>query len=157
MNRYPTDEELALFIQELEQQELYAPKHIKEQILSQAFQKQTEEAGRKSGGNAGTVQLLAYRLKIVAGMAAALLMLILLPSVSISGEYRMNRDEIRWQEENTARALREEEQEKLNVNQVLNEGARQVNQKLNDWFGWIGNWQIGNLFEEENGGIGYEN
>lgn len=156
MNKYPTDEELELFIQELEQQELYAPKHIKEQILSQAFQKQAEEARQKSGGG-GTVQLMAYRLKIVAGMAAALLMLILLPSIRMSGEYRMYRDEIEWQQDNAARALQEEEQGKLDVNRVLNEGARQMNQKLNDWFGWLGDWKIGNLFEEENGGIGYEN
>ena len=42
MKEYPSDEELRLFIEELEQQELYAPKHMKEQILNRAFPKQTE-------------------------------------------------------------------------------------------------------------------
>lgn len=152
MNKYPTDEELALLIQELEQQELYAPKHMKEQILSRAFQKQTEDIRQKSGGAAGTAQLLAYRLKIVAGMAAALFMLILLPSIKMSSEYRMNREEIKWQEDSAAKVIQEEEHEKMDINDMLNEGARQVNQKFNYWFG-----QIGNLFGEENGGIGYEN
>ena len=34
MNRYLTDEELSSLIEEMEQQELYAPKHLKEQMSS---------------------------------------------------------------------------------------------------------------------------
>ena len=68
MNKYPTDEELELFIRQMEQQELYAPRHLKEQILSQAFPKQTVEALPKSGSGQGSVRLLSYRLKIIAGI-----------------------------------------------------------------------------------------
>ena len=50
MKDYMTDEELELFIEHMEQRELYAPKHMKEQILNQAFPKQTVEVLPKSGG-----------------------------------------------------------------------------------------------------------
>ena len=33
MSRYPSDEELYRFIEELEKEELYAPGHLKEEIL----------------------------------------------------------------------------------------------------------------------------
>ena len=154
MGKYPTDEELELFIRQLEQQELYAPKHLKEQILSQAFPKQTVEVQPKSGSSAGAVRLLAYRLKIVAGMAAALLMLLLLPSIRMSSEYRMDQEEMKWQMD--VEEMQEEEQDSVDVNYVLNKGARQVNQKFNDWFGRIGDWQFKNLFDK-NGGNEYEN
>ena len=32
MKEYPSDEELRLFIEELERQELYAPKHMKDRF-----------------------------------------------------------------------------------------------------------------------------
>lgn len=78
MREYPTDEELEFFIQQMEQQELYAPKHMKEQILEKAFPGQTVEVLPKSGSGTGAVRLFTYRLKIAAGMAAALVMLMLL-------------------------------------------------------------------------------
>ena len=83
MKEYPSDEELRLFIEELERQELYAPKHMKEQILNRAFPKQTAQGLPTPGGGRDPVQLFSYRLKIIAGMAAALMMLVLLP---IQGE-----------------------------------------------------------------------
>lgn len=86
MREYPTDEELELFIQQMEQQELYAPKHMKEQILEKAFPRQTVEVLPKSGSGR-EVRLFTYRLKIAAGMAAALVMLMLLPGILGSGRY----------------------------------------------------------------------
>lgn len=52
MKDYMTDEELELFIEHMEQRELYAPKHMKEQILNQAFPKQTVEVYCQSPGAA---------------------------------------------------------------------------------------------------------
>lgn len=150
MSGYPTDEELELFIKHMERQELYAPKHMKEQILSQAFPKQTVEIFPKSGRKGKAVQLLAYRLKIVAGMAAAIFMLILLPSFSMNSRYETRDESGEWEKE--METLPGEEQSENDMNNELNEGARQVNQKLNDWFR-----QIGKLFEIENGGNLYEN
>lgn len=72
MNRYPTDEELNAFIEQLERQELYAPKNLKRQIL--------ERTGSKERRPHKSVQMFAYSFKIAAGMAAALLMLVLLPT-----------------------------------------------------------------------------
>lgn len=74
MNRYPTDEELNAFIERMEQQELYAPKHLKQQIL----EKVSEEAIPKRSAHQ-SVQMFAYSFKVIAGMAAAILMLILSP------------------------------------------------------------------------------
>ena len=52
MREYLTDEELERMIDQLEGQELYAPKYLKEEILNKAFPKQTEQVlpKSKSGG-----------------------------------------------------------------------------------------------------------
>lgn len=149
MNKYPTDEELALFISQMEQQELYAPKHMKEQILSQAFPKQTVEVLPKSGSSQGAVQLLSYRLKIIAGMAAAIFMLLVIPSLGTDSEYRMIKDMEDWEQEETAW---EKEQDGLYLNGLLNESAWRINQKINGWFGQMSGLQAGNQYELENGG-----
>lgn len=157
MKEYPTDEELELFIEQLEQQKLYAPRHMKEQILSRAFPEQTAEALPKSGGGKSTVQLFSYRLKIIAGMAAALLMLVLLP---IEGELRESREGFKgsfseksfseteeWEnslQENRA----EEEKNSTDVNNVLNGGVRRAGERLNAWIGRFDHIQLGNLFEK---------
>lgn len=155
MSKYPTDEELELFIRQMEQQELYAPKHMKEQILSQAFPKQTVEVLPRSGSSMGSVQLFSYRLKIIAGMAAAIFMLLLLPSLGVDSEYRMEKEVETWEKkEEEAGAKKRDE---TSVNDVLNEGVRQVDQRLNNWFDQISNFQIGNYFKMENGGDLNEN
>lgn len=66
MNRYPTDEELNRFIEELEKEELYAPKHLKEEILLKA--KETAPSS-----------FLMYTLKMAAGMAAAVFLVFMIP------------------------------------------------------------------------------
>ncbi|MDY2698460.1 MAG: hypothetical protein SOV61_02835 [Lachnospiraceae bacterium] len=144
MREYPTDEELELFIRQIEQQELYAPKYMKEQILNKAFPKQSGEKLDEKGSQDATVYSLAYRLKIVAGMAAAVLMLILLPVQSADRGYE---EPVFF---NT----------KTNVNSVINGRTREWNGKINSWFQWIGNIDLGFIFEKENddnGGIENEN
>lgn len=47
MNRYPTDEELARLIESLEKEELYAPRHLKEEILLKAEHLEEKEASNK--------------------------------------------------------------------------------------------------------------
>ncbi len=149
MNKYPTDEELELFIRQMEQQELYAPRHLKDQILSQAFPKQTVEVLPKSGIGQGSVRLLSYRLKIIAGMAAAIFMLLVLPSLGMDSEYRMAKDMEGWEQEEAAWA---KEQDGMYLNGVLNERAWKINQRLNSWFGQKDGFQMENRHELENGG-----
>ncbi|MDE5910375.1 MAG: hypothetical protein K2H52_16810 [Lachnospiraceae bacterium] len=149
MNKYPTDEELELFISQMEQQELYAPKYMKEQILSQAFPKQTVEVLPKSGSSQGPVRLVAYRLKIIAGMAAAIFMLLVIPSLGMDSEYRMAKDMEDWEQEEAAWA---KEQDGLYLNGLLNENAWRINQRINGWFGQMNGLQTGNRQELENGG-----
>lgn len=155
MSKYPTDEELELFIKQMEQQELYAPKHVKEQILSQAFPKQTVEVLPRSGSSRGSVQLLSYRLKIIAGMAAAIFMLFLLPSLGMDSEYRMEKEAEGWEKKEEAAWT--QEQEEMNANDVLNEDAWQAEHRLNDWFDQISNLRIESLFKMRNGGDLNEN
>jgi hypothetical protein len=152
MKDYMTDEELELFIEHMEQRELYAPKHMKEQILNQAFPKQTVEVLPKSGGGRKQASLLAYRIKIIAGMAAAIIMLMILP---------MQR-EIRGYESEMERRLRTESmreqeddgKEHIDLNTAFNEGTWKINRKINSWFDRINNWGFDNLYED--GGIYYE-
>ncbi len=155
MKEYPSDEELRLFIEELERQELYAPKHMKEQILNRAFPKQTAQGLPAPGGGRDPVQLFSYRLKIIAGMAAALMMLVLLP---IQGELQ-EAQRAEWEE-----AYREEEapgdkedafrreeaphREETDWNSILNGKMRRAGERLNLWIGRIDHMQIGSLFEK---------
>lgn len=152
MKDYMTDEELELFIGQMEQQELYAPRHMKEQILNQVFPKQTVEVLPKSGGGGKQASLLAYRIKIIAGMAAAIVMLMILPMQSeISGhehemERRLRTESMREQEDDG--------KERIDFNTVFNEGTWKVNRKINSWFDRINNWGFDNLYGD--GGIYYE-
>lgn len=136
MSKYPTDEELEKFIRQLEQQELYAPVHIREQVLNRAFPKQTEQPLSKSGSGPGKSQILAYRLKIIVGMAAAIFILFLLPSMSMDGRYDSMEETKGWEKEDS-----------IYINSELNERARRVNQKINDWFEKIDILQGGNLYD----------
>lgn len=140
MNGYPTDEELELLISQLEKQELYAPKHMKEQILSQAFPKQTVEIFPGTGRGSRSVQTFTYRLKIIAGMAAALIMLMIIPVAGVSKDYGMN-EQMADRERN------------VYANEIFSERTREMNRKFNAWFEQINSFQLGNLFNRENGGI----
>ena len=70
MNKYPSDEELELWIHNLEQEELYAPRHLKEEIMHKALQ---------SKKNSPPVSFLSYTVKMVAGMAAAVVLTFVIP------------------------------------------------------------------------------
>lgn len=152
MREYPTDEELERLIAELEQQELYAPKHMKEQILSQVFPKQTDKMPAKSGSAQKPIALFTYRLKIIAGMAAALIMLAVIPMQNGSliplnavGELQTKQQE------------QKDEEEGINLNALLNESMRKVNRKMNAWLEKGNNRQMVNLPEENEGGYQDEN
>ena len=152
MREYPTDEELERLIAQLEQQELYAPKHMKEQILSQVFPKQTDKMPAKSGSAQKPIALFTYRLKIVAGMAAALIMLAVIPMQNGSliplnavGELQTKQQE------------QKDEEEGINLNALLNESMRKVNRKINAWLEKGNNRQMVNLPEENEGGYQDEN
>ncbi len=152
MREYPTDEELERLIAQLEQQELYAPKHMKEQILSQVFPKQTDKMPAKSGSAQKPIALFTYRLKIVAGMAAALIMLAVIPMQNGSliplnavGELQTKQQE------------QKDEEEGINLNALLNESMRKVNRKMNAWLEKGNNRQMVNLPEENEGGYQDEN
>lgn len=127
MREYPTDEELQSFIENLEKQELYAPRHLKPQILEQAFPEKVVNQSSDIGRKGSQTSVLVYRLKIMAGMAAALLMLAILPALDSPGS--MERTGYEQQEE--------AEQDRMNVNAYLNDKMRQVRQKINvrsaDW------------------------
>ena len=151
MREYPTDEELERLIAELEQQELYAPKHMKEQILSQVFPKQTDKMPAKSGSAQKPIALFTYRLKIIAGMAAALIMLAVIPMQN-GNLLPLNAVE----ELQTKQQERKDEKE-INLNAFLNESMRKVNRKMNAWLEKGNNRQIENLPEENDGGYQDEN
>lgn len=146
MSGYPTDEELERMIRQLEEQELYAPKHMKEQILSQAFPKQTVKEFPLSGGGARTVRNFTYRLKIITGMAAAIIMLMIIPTIASNTE--------------PAFPLEEKqdilEEDSSNANERLGERTREINQKFNDWFNQVNNFRLDALFNMNNGGNYYE-
>ena len=74
MKNYPTDEELNAFLEKLEQQELYAPAHLKEEIMKKAFPEELTKTEEKKA-----VPFAVYVLKVTAGMAAALTLLIANP------------------------------------------------------------------------------
>ena len=152
MREYPTDEELERLIAELEQQELYAPKHMKEQILSQVFPKQTDKMPSKSGSAQKPIALFTYRLKIIAGMAAALIMLAVIPMQN-GNLLPLNAVE----ELQTKQQEQKDEEEGINLNALLNESMRKVNRKMNAWLEKGNNRQMVNLPEENEGGYQDEN
>ena len=138
MREYLTDEELTRMIEQLETQELYAPRHLKEEILNKAFPKQTEQVLPKSKSSGKKpVSLFAYRLKIITGMAATLIMLLLIP---LQTGTRQGMDEMTRRQ----KRLEDMEQEYLegrnaSLNCFLNEGARRMDEKINSWFNMT-NW-----------------
>ena len=64
MKNYPTDEELNAFLEKLEQQELYAPEHLKEEIMKKVFLPELSKTEEKK-----MVPFAVYVLKMAAGMA----------------------------------------------------------------------------------------
>lgn len=156
MNGYPTDEDLELLISQLEKQELYAPKHMKEQILNQAFPKQAVEIFPQTGSRTRSVQTFTYRLKIITGMAAALVMLMLIPFVNERNNYETD-----WQMTGVEQVRDEQqaahEEKNVNINERFGERTRKINRKFQSWFEQVNSFGTGILFNEEDGGIYDEN
>ncbi|MCM1127314.1 MAG: hypothetical protein NC429_12690 [Lachnospiraceae bacterium] len=133
MKGYPTDEELNFLIERLEEQELYAPAHLKEEIMSRAFPKQTEQAQPEyKSAKPEPITLFTYRLKIVAGMAAALIMLALIP-LQAEADARTD-DFLAEQKRMEAMEQKYFESSSNNVNSYLNEGTRLIDNEINSWF-----------------------
>lgn len=121
MNGYPTDEELNSFIQELESEELYAPIHLKEEILHRV-QKESRpaDAARKSRQ---PVSLVVYTLKIAAGMAAAIMLVFFLPV--------RNGSNISWAEEIQRQEDVYEPRER--IGDKLHEKRQDIENKVEQW------------------------
>lgn len=85
--KYPTEEELMLLIETLEQEELYAPKHLKTDILERMERQERamQRADRKRQKNAQSTPLLFYSAKIIVGMAAAIVLVFTIPLGNGSG------------------------------------------------------------------------
>ena len=83
-------------------------------------------------------------------------MLMLLPGILGSGRYGEDRS---WEEraDQRVKEWEMEEQNKVDVNYVLNEGMRRADQKINLWIGKINNLSFENLFKTDNGGSSNEN
>lgn len=146
MKGYPTDEELNFLIEQLEEQELYAPRHLKEEIMNRAFPKQTEQAQPKNkSGVSRPIAQFTYRLKIVAGMAAALIMLMLIPLQP--GTDEAVNDEVRWQKYSEAMDEKYLSDSGSTVNSLLNEGTRRISNKFQAWFGRADEYPQNSLFE----------
>lgn len=144
MNRYPSDDELYRLIEELEKEELYAPRHLKEEI----FQKVNER--KKTTATSFPV----YTLKMAAGIAAAVLLVFMLPirdgsNVSEAGflgrEWSITE---KWEQE------REEEIDlSERINERMDQQRRQLGQAADSFF-----CRFTNLFgENELGGDHNEN
>lgn len=67
-----TEEELLRFIEQVEERELiHAPGHLKEDVFRRIDRQRKQERNRR---------LISYRVKVLAGMAAALTVLLLIPA-----------------------------------------------------------------------------
>ena len=68
MSRYPSDEELYRFIEELEKEELYAPRHLKEEILLKVNEEEKAEKSKNRKGQ--PTPFPVYTFKMAAGKTA---------------------------------------------------------------------------------------
>lgn len=148
MNRYPTDEELNRLIEELEQQELYAPKHLKEEILLKAQEQvRNEEAGSK---RAQPASFLMYTLKMAAGMAAAVLLVFMIPVGNGSNVSRAETPEKKWSISEEKSRGKENPDER--INERMNRKREETDAAFNELY-----LKIDNLFNGNDiGGDYYE-
>lgn len=78
--RYPTDEELLNFIEKLEAEPLFDPPHLKENILGEINKTASASMLPASGSRITWWQgNLFYNMKVMAGMAAALALIFIIP------------------------------------------------------------------------------
>lgn len=81
MNHYPTDQELEQWIEQLEQEELYAPKHLKDEIIFRARQASNAESFSVEKKKAAKrKEFIIYSMKIIGSMAAVLMILFTVPT-----------------------------------------------------------------------------
>ena len=121
MNGYLTDEELNSLMEELEKQELYAPAHLKREILEKVKKESRQaDAGRKSGQ---PISLAVYTLKIAIGMAAAIMLVFFLPV--------RNGSNISWAEEMQRQEGSYEPRER--ISDKLHEKRQDIEDTVEQW------------------------
>lgn len=131
MHRYPTDEELNSFIEEIEKEELYAPGNLKEEILLKA-QKQVSMEKSEHNRMQGSSFLL-YTFKMAAGMAAAVLLVFMIPVSDGSRVSLAETPEIEWDASEEERLEKDRDRISLNdrISRYMNEKREEKNQKTN--------------------------
>ncbi len=107
MKRYPGDEELELWIHSLEQEELYAPRHLKAEIMEKVLQEKQCNP---------QISFLSYTAKMVAGMAAAILLTFVIP---VNDGTDISRAQVRMER---IKEETKEREEKLKENLIPREG-----------------------------------
>ncbi|MGN0377398.1 MAG: hypothetical protein ACI4ED_07160 [Suilimivivens sp.] len=139
MNRYPTDEALNRMIEELEKEELYAPGYLKDEILLKV--KETEKTVSK---RSQPVSFLMYTLKMAAGMAAAVLLVFMIPAGNGSDLSRAEAPGSRW---NTLEEKRLKEADRVSLDEKITVRMEQKREEADKMFE-----KIGNLFRMDLGG-----
>lgn len=145
MNRYPTDEELNRFIEELEQQKLYAPGHLKDEILMKAAKQK-----RKGEKESEPASFLMYTLKMAVGMAAAVFLVFAIPSDGIMNLPRDGIDLNGWE---TSKEPEVWGEDKISLDEKIISHMDQKREETDRLFD-----KISNLFQRNDlGGIHHEN
>lgn len=93
MRSYLSDEELKKFMDSIEQEPLYAPRHLKEEIMK-SLKKQDIISVQKL--RQAKIQMFSYSMKIAAGMAAALLLTFMLPRMPVDSLTKFTENENRF-------------------------------------------------------------
>ncbi len=94
MRSYLSDEELTKLIESIEQAPLYAPRHLKEEIMK-SWEKQDIISVQKL--RQAKIQMFSYSMKIIVGMTAALFLTFMLPRMQMD-YLGVNMADNRWQE-----------------------------------------------------------
>ncbi len=123
MSRYPTDEELERFMEQLTQEELYAPRHLKEEILHKM---ELQENSKKP------VSFFSYTLKMVAGMAAAIILTFAIPINNGSALSNARERTMQLKEEVDAHAKRLDDEQLKRKERLYEKNGERVNAKQQD-------------------------
>ena len=152
MSRYPSDEELYRFIEELEKEELYAPGHLKEEILLKVNE---EEAHTSKNRKEQPTPFPVYTLKMAAGIAAAVLLIFTIPVQDGSNVSRADSQKKGWSIPEKWEQEKDEEEISLSerINDRFDRERRQLGETVDRIFGGFGNFFDKNVL----GGDHYEN
>ncbi len=145
MRSYLSDEELRKFIADIEQEPLYAPGHLKEEIMT-SLKKQDIISVQKL--RQAKVQMFAYSMKIVTGMAAALLLAFMLPQMPtdyLRGTMEENRREDSFAEKEYRQETSAEGANRFTA--VLQKGTDAINSTSDEIYNVI--MSFDRLFEKE--------